>query len=156
MNSKNAAFWLLYLVAGVWVQRFVPGVDVLAPGILVSLQEKRAAQTLWLLLILILIQEGAGSFAFGAAILWYTGMLILYFVGRWMFEAENFLFILLLGLCLGGAHLTLINAMQTLQELGEIRKNLPMESLVQIFVFPLVWLLVRHLRKGWAFHADTI
>ena len=156
MNGKNVAFWLLYLVVGVWAQRFVPGVDMLAPGILVSLQEKRTTQTLWLLLILVLIQEGTGTFVFGAAILWYVSMLIIYFAGRWMFETENFLFISLLGLCFGGAHLVIVNAMQILQELGEIRRTLPLESLIQAFVFPLLWLAVRQLRKGWAFHATTV
>ncbi len=156
MKAKNIVFWLLFLVAGIWAQRFVPGVDMLAPGVLVSLQERRTAQTLWLLLIMILIQEGVGTFAFGAALLWYVAMLVVYFAGRWMFEAENFLFISLLGLCLGAAHLAIINSMQILQELGEIRKNLPMESLIQAFVFPVIWLVVRQLRKEWAPHADTI
>ena len=156
MRAKNIAFWLFFLVAGVWAQRFLPGVDMLAPGILVSLQEKRFAQTLWLTLIAIFIQEGVGALNFGVAILWYVSVFIVYFIGRWLFEAENILFILLLGLCLGGVHFGLLSSMQILQGLSAGRASLPVESLLQVIVFPSAWWIVKYFRKPWVPHEAAV
>ena len=156
MRAKNIAFWLLFLAAGIWAQRFLPGVDMFAPGILASLQEKRPAQTLWLTIIAIFIQEGVGTLNFGVAIVWYLSVFIIYFIGRWLFEAENVLFIFLLSVCLGGVHFGLLSSMQILQGISVSRPSLPVESLLQVVVFLSAWWIVKRFRKPWVPHGAAI
>ena len=156
MRAKNIAFWLFFFIAGIWAQRFLPGVDMLVPGILASLQEKRTAQTLWLTCAAICIQEGTGTLVFGVAILWYSAVFIVYYIGRWLFEVETLLFIFLLSLCLGGVYFGILSAMQILQGLFGSRPSLLMESLLQVIVFSPAWWIVKSLRKAWGPHVAAI
>ena len=142
----NVLWWTVFLVAGIWLERFIPGLDFLIPGFIVSLQEERLAQSIWLGLVLLLIQDGAGSLAFGAGIPWYGGAALLYYGGRWLFEPRNVLFMVLLGWCLGVGHFFLVDTLATLQEFEISSQNLVKESAVQALSFPLLWGLVSNLR----------
>lgn len=147
---KNILWWMTFIIAGIWGQMVFPGVDILAAGLVLSLQEKRIQQTIWLFLACIIIQEGSGSLAFGYSLLWYAGVFFLFFVGRWLFEAKNLLFILLLGLCLGLLHGGLALTLAALQNYKLQPEVLLREGSLQALIFPIAWGIAAMLRPHMA------
>lgn len=148
MFLKNALWWLGFTVAALFAQSLFTGVDFLVVGLVISLQEKRWAQTIWLVLVFTMIQEGAGSLAFGASILWYGAVLGLFLVGRWLLEPRSLTFIMILGAGLGAWHYGLIKWMVFLQDFEVSSRVLFWEGLVQAMVFPPAWGLAYRLRSG--------
>lgn len=146
MTARNVLFWLGFTVACIWLENFVQGVDFLVVGFIVLLQEGRWAKVLWLTLLWVLIQEGGGNMAFGPAVLWYAGAAALFHAGRWMFESENVLFILLLGLSLGVWHFGLVWIMASLQDATVVASGLFVESFLQALVVLPCWLAVHRLQ----------
>lgn len=146
MNLHNILWWTLFIVCGIWAQYFLRGVDLLMVGLVVSLQEDQLPQTFWLLGIFVLVQEGVGSLAFGSSLLWYAMLLALYTTGRWLFQARNIFFMVLLGAAMGLWHYLLVNIMASLQEYSVAHDRLFFESLVQALVFPVAWAIVSELR----------
>ncbi|WP_029897282.1 hypothetical protein [Desulfohalovibrio reitneri] len=142
---RSWLFWLAFTVAGVWAQHFAPGLDFLAAGLIVSLQEQRPGRTLWLALAWVLVQEGMGSLAFGTVILLYASLGIMYAVGRWLFEAKNLLFVCLLGvgyaLVMAGLNLT----MATLQDAVAPVERLLRLGFMQAVLTPVEWLVLSRL-----------
>lgn len=132
-------WWGTYIIGALILQQQIPGVDALAPGFLLSLQEKRPWQTAWLFLIFVLIQEGAGTMHFGGALLWYAGQAALFWVGQRFFMAENALFVLMLSVCLGAYHALLILFMCAVQEIPVEYMTLLRESIIQTLLIPLIW-----------------
>ncbi len=135
----NIIWWTVFLCAGVWAQSVFPGVDILAAGLVISMQEERLQQTAWLMLACIIIQEGAGSLAFGYSLVWYVFVVGLYILGRWLFEARNLLFILLLGLCLGIMHVVLSSTLASLQNYEVDIAVLLREGFLQALLFAPAW-----------------
>lgn len=115
----------------------MPGVDFLAPGLIIALQEEKPRVVVWLALIWVLLQEGVGSLVFGSVILSYSALVFIYFLGHWIFEAKSFLFMIFLGLCLGALHFLLLPIVGTLQELYIPTNRILLESLLQALFFPL-------------------
>jgi hypothetical protein len=142
LNNNLAAvlWWGGYTVLGVWAQRFLPGVDFLAPGIVLSMQEHGGARTVWLAAVWILLLEGTGNLPFGYGVAWYGLLASFYVVGRWLFEARSILFMCLLGLGLGILHPLLLYFFSALADLAVPLKSAMVEGVVQALIFPLVWL----------------
>ncbi len=139
MNGSKILFWTMFTLGGIWLQSFMPGVDFLAPGLILCLQEEKARTTAILGFVWLFIQEGTGSLAFGTAVAWYGVLTILFFFGHWLFEARNFVFMIILGACLGVLHFGLMNVMTQLQDWIVMPGRVFMESLVQAIVFPVEW-----------------
>ncbi len=139
MDTKRILFWTFFTLAGVWLQSMLPGVDFLAPGFILCLQEEKWSVTAWLSLIWLFIQEGTGSMAFGSGLLWYGALAGLYYFGHWLFEAKNFLFMFILGICLGLLHLILTHVMAGLNDWTILGGRVLMECLLQALVFPVEW-----------------
>lgn len=142
MKPASIAFWTFFTLAGIWLENVIPGVDFLAPGFILAMQEEKWPVSVWLGLIWLFIQEGTGSLAFGTGLLWYGLLAGLYFFGHWLFEARNFLFMFILGLCLGTMHFLLINVMSILQDWIVPAQRLAMESILQTLIFPVEWGLI--------------
>lgn len=142
MNGPRIAFWSLFTLGGVWLQSFMPGVDFLAPGLILSLQEEKVRATLGMAVLWMLVQEGTGSLAFGTVILWYGVLAALFFFGHWLFEAKNFVFMVILGACLGVLHFGLMHVMTYLQEWRMQPGRVLLESVIQAVVFPVEWGLI--------------
>nr|WP_242012389.1 hypothetical protein [Pseudodesulfovibrio cashew] len=143
MPSRFSAilWWAVYTVLGVWAQRFVPGVDFLAPGIVLSMQRNGPSGTFWLALSWVLLQEGMGNLPFGYGVAWYGMLVIFYIMGRWLFEARSFLFMCLLGLGLGLLHPVLAYSLARLANLAVDLRVAALEGAVQAAIFPMVWVL---------------
>ena len=142
MNPARILFWIFFTLGGVWLESVIPGVDFLAPGLILAMQEETWSVPIWLGLAWLFVQEGTGSLAFGAGLLWYGGLAGLYFFGHWLFEARNFLFKFIVGLCLGVMHFVLVNLMALLLDWTVPMERLLMESVLQALIFPVEWGLI--------------
>jgi hypothetical protein len=140
-NMRRLVWWVLFTLSGLWLQNFVPGVDFLAPGIIICLQEHLFVWGGWLALLWIVLQEGTGNTAFGATLLLYGGLVGSYFVLKCYFESGNIVFVLLLSAILAGWHFIVGSGLASLQDITISRADLLRESLIQFFVFPLIWLI---------------
>ncbi|MBI4803857.1 MAG: hypothetical protein HY795_01330 [Desulfovibrio sp.] len=139
MSGLRLTFWTVFTLGGLWLQSFMPGVDFLAPGLILSLQEEKPRTSLIMGLIWLMLQEGTGSLAFGTVVLWYGVLAAVFFLGHWLFEAKNFLFVVILGACLGVLHFGLMNVMTQLQDWRVPAGRVLLESIVQTAVFPVEW-----------------
>jgi len=139
-NILAILWWTVYTVIGVWAQKVVPGVDILAPGIVLSMQEEAGHRTIWLAIIWILLLEGMGSLPFGYGVAWYGLLASFYFIGRWLFEARSVLFMGLLGVGMGVLHPVLVYSLSALGNLTVPVKPTLLEGLVQAIIFPIVWM----------------
>lgn len=130
----------------------LPGLDALVIGLILVLQERRYKDLLWLLPMLVIVQEGMGSREFGGMVLWYVAVIGLFLLGRWLFEVENFLFIFLLSTCLGAGHFALVYVLAPLQDFHvDIQATLD-ESVIQALFIPIAWRLA-WLSRHWV-HID--
>jgi hypothetical protein len=142
-NSALAILWWgVYTVLGIWAQRTVPGIDVFAPALIVSLQEESGQRTSVLLVIWILLIEGTGNLPFGYGLAWYGLLAAAFFAGRWLFEARSYLFMVLLGLWLGLLHPALIFALSSLANLAVPMRPILIQGAIQAVAFPVIWFLV--------------
>jgi len=139
MRPWRILFWGIFTLAGVWFENVIPGVDFLAAGFVLSIQEERWPVSLWLGIFWLFIQEGAGSLAFGSGILWYGALAGMYYFGHWLFEARNFLFMFILGVCLGILHFLLTQVMGALNDWTIITERVILECLLQALIFPVEW-----------------
>ncbi len=154
MNTRNIVWWGLFLSLGIMLQQALPGLDVLIVGLILALQERSSLQTAWLLVVLILIQEGVGSLDFGASVLWYGVVIVLFFLGRWLFETENFLFVFLLSSCIGAGHFAVMWIMCALQYIPVNIPALLDESVLQALFIPFAWKLAGYSRRRIVLHED--
>ena len=132
-------WWLAFTVLCIWGQSMLPGVDFFAPGMAVSLRWQKAGATIVLTLAWVAIQEGAGGLAFGYAILWYTVLISLLTVGRWLLDPGSLQFQALLGLALGLAHFFLLYLMAVLEMRAFPLLRVLGECLLQAVLYPVLW-----------------
>lgn len=135
----NTLWWGGYLVIGILLQRFFPGCDALTPGFLLALQERRPWQTFWLFLIFVLLQEGTGSLNFGMGVLWFGGLVILFYISSRHFMAENIFFIAFLSLTMSLYQGFLLWFMAALQDISLDYINIVQKSVFQVLLIPIVW-----------------
>ena len=147
MKSRNIAWWCCFLPLALIMQLFVPGVDMLIVGLIIMLQERNYKGLLWLLPLLVIVQEGIGSREFGGMVLWYVITVLLFLLGRWLFEVENLLFVFLLSACLGAAHWGLAYLLGSLQNTAFAPQLVLDESIIQALVIPILWRIAYMTRK---------
>jgi hypothetical protein len=144
-NSALALLWWgAYTLIGVWAQRTFPGIDFLAPGIIVSLQEESGQRTAVLAVIWILLMEGTGNLPFGYGLAWYGLLAAAFFAGRWLFEARSYLFMALLGLWAGALHPALVYGVASLANLEVPMRPIFIQGAIQAVAFPVIWFLADH------------
>lgn len=151
--ALGLVWWAIFIVGAILLQQLIPGVDALAPGFLLSLQERKPWQTLWLFLLFSLVQEGTGSMHYGGSLLWYGGQALFFWIGQRFFVAENVVFVLLLALFIGAYHAVLTIFMCALQETPVEYMQLLHESLIQTLIIPLIWGLAYYYRPRVKFKA---
>ena len=139
---RTAGWWLAFLAVGVCVQALAPGLDGLAVGLIILLQERDYKNLAWLLPLFVLVQEGIGTRPFGAVIVWYAATIVLFRLGRWLFEVENFVFVFLLSACLGAAYYGVTWLMAPLQNLAFNVEDTLDKALMQALFMPFAWRLL--------------
>ncbi len=154
MNVRAGIWWSFFIPMAIMLQAAVPALDALLIGLILILQERRYKSLFWLLPLLILLQEGIGSRPFGGMVLWYFMIIILFAVGRWLFEVQNILFVLLISVCLGLLHFALVYLMAPLQDLPVNVHTLLQESIIQTLFVPWAWWIAAFTRKWTHGHGD--
>ncbi len=132
-------WWALFTMLAVWAQYFIPGIDFLAPGILVSLQEERPSVTAWLVLFWILLQEGMGSLFFGSALLLYGTLILAFYLGRAFFDPRSLTLMCFLGGLLGICHFLFTLMILRLENMVFLLDRVFFESVAQAVLLPLLW-----------------
>ncbi|MDL2306793.1 hypothetical protein LJC48_02005 [Desulfovibrio sp. OttesenSCG-928-C06] len=138
---RNLVWWIVYIVVAVWLQKFIPGLDALVPGLIVCLQEKNRQQTFLFLLFCVVLQEGTGTLPFGASIIWYGFVFTCFYAGGWFFMAGNQGFVFLLSVALAAGRGLLFIGMSELQQLPLDTQVVVPQCLAQVFFTPIIWLL---------------
>lgn len=144
----NIAWWLCFIYISVCLQTLAPGLDVLVVGLIILLQEEDYKSILWLTPLFCLLQEGMGTRPFGATIIWYGAVIAIFLLGRWLFEAKNFLFVFLLSTSLGAAYFLIAWLTAPLQNLTFNFGDTLDKALTQAIFMPFVWRMLQALRPG--------
>ncbi len=156
MNFRMCLWWVFFIPMAVLLQAYFPALDALLIGLVLVLQERRYKDLLWLLPMLILVQEGMGSRAFGGMVLWYFMVMLLFAVGRWLFEVQNILFVLLMSVFLGATHFALVYLLAPLQDMHVHVEALAYEGLIQAVFVPIAWIIAAWTRKWTYSDGDSI
>lgn len=143
---QNLAWWLCFIAIAICVQALAPGVDVLLVGFIILLQEDDWWGMLWLVPLFVLLQEGMGTRPFGSIIVWYAAAVALFKLGKWFFDAKNFMFIFILSACLGGCCFVLEWLMAPLQNLPFDTGAALDKSIIQAIFMPFAWRMLVFIR----------
>ena len=146
-KTRNAFWWWGFLFPAITLQRFFPGVDFLVVGFLLTLQERRYMDLIWVLPLLVILQEGMGTRAFGAALLWYVIVTAVFFLGRWLFDVENFLYAFLFSACLAACYFAVAFLMSPLYAVPVDIHRLLDESVYLALLLPVCWKLAQFTRR---------
>lgn len=155
MTSRNVVWWVLFLAVGVWLQMVLPGVDMLLPGLILAIQERRPMQLIGVFLVTVLIQEGLGTLAFGACVLWYLSVTLLVIIGHWLFSTRSLFFVILLGLAAGVTRYAVTQLMVSLQNATLDNAVLLEECAMQAVVIPVFWKLAELSRRWGLLHGHS-
>ncbi len=154
MSGRNL-LGTFFFCAGVWLQHVYPGLDFLLPCVLVALEEGRAVRILCVSAACILIQEGLGTLDFGAAVLWYLSVILVYLLARYFFHITNIFFAILVGLSAGITHFGITLLMCMLQQHSADLEILGNESLQQVLALLIPWKIYAYLRRQVITHAHS-
>ncbi|MFI3271872.1 MAG: hypothetical protein R3Y11_07225 [Pseudomonadota bacterium] len=153
---SSCFFWLGLFVVGIYGQYLVAGLDVLCLAFIWTLHDERWSRFLWLMPVLIVLQEGGGSMDFGTSIVWYAAMLSLFLLGRCIFAVESIVFMLAFSLGMGVIHYILLSFMTGLQKINVTGSSLVHGSILQAICVLVLWGLVTITRQRFMKHAHTV
>lgn len=154
-QSSNVIWWMTYAFVAIILQSILPGVDFLLPGYIVAMQEKNLKQFCWVGIIFVILQEGMGTLAFGAVLLWYLSIILIYLAGHWLFEVESLPFIFLLSIASSLAHYMVVIFIGNLSEIQIPEKTLIDKCVYQAFLTPFMWNLAHYTRRGIRYAFET-
>lgn len=137
-------WWTAFTFVAIWAQKVLPGVDFMAPGLLLCIQLDKRKHIFWLILIWSLIQDGVGGLPFGYSVIWYSSILILYRCGAMFFDVQSMMFTLLCGCVLGFLHPVLTGMMSMLADMVWVTDRYILEGILQALIFPAEWLLLKY------------
>jgi len=132
-------WWLFFTALCIWIHSLIQGIDCFGPALLVLLHLRRIREAAWLTPVWILINEGAGSLAFGLSVLWIGGLVLFFYLLRQYLSSSNLLFVLTLSLLAGIWDATLIRLMAALQELNIPSEEVLMLGMKTAVAFPFLW-----------------
>ena len=148
MTLYNFIWWFVFFIIAIIAQSIFLGIDFLLVGEIRALQERRIAQLIWVIIVAILLQEGMGTLPFGSALLWYVSAILVFYGGRALFEAANFIFIFLVSAILGVLHYFFILFVASLHDLTINNTRLLWECAIQVMIIPPLWRLAYFLRRN--------
>lgn len=144
---RNIIWWLTFLCTGIILQVFIPRLDALVIGAIITLEEKDYKTMVWLLPCILILQEGMGTQNFGATVLWLASFFMLYKVLAVISSASTVFFILILSLCLGAVHGLIYWLFATLQGFPFVGALALHDSIIQAVYIPPAWLIFSRLRR---------
>ncbi|MFO7875667.1 MAG: hypothetical protein R6U55_03670 [Desulfovermiculus sp.] len=143
------SWWVLFTAVCIWMQNTLPGIDCFGPALLVLLHLKRYKEAVWLTPVWIVINEGAGTLAFGLSILWIGGLVLIFFILCQYLSSSNFTFLLTLSVLAGFWQSATLRLMVTLQELNIAADQILLQGIKTTLVFPLLWVAMLTAFKRW-------
>jgi hypothetical protein len=153
-GARNVFWWAGFLFPAVALQRVFPGVDFLLAGFLLTLQERRHLDLIWVLPLLVILQEGMGTREFGVVLLWYVVVAVVFLLGRWLFDVETFLYVFLCSACLAACYFAVVFLMSPLYAVSVDTRRLLDESVYLARLLPVFWRLTQ-LTRRWFYAGDT-
>ena len=142
----NTAWWIAFLMPGIILQAYFPGLDALILGVLLLIEEKNYRTLVWFVPAIIFLQDGMGTQAFGSTLLCVTLCYLLYTLTRRIARASRYGFYFLLSLCMGGVRLFLDWLFASLEELPYIPDQLLYEGCLEAAYLFSGWIVLRRLR----------
>lgn len=139
-------WWMIFTLVAIAFQSCFPGVDALLVGAIILLQERDYKNALWVIPFFILLQEGLGTCVFGTSIILYATTFVIFRLGRWLFEVENFVFIFLLSACIGFAYFCIFWLMAPLHDTSFESQKVIDICLIQALYIPFAWKILVLLR----------
>lgn len=136
---RNFIWWAVFVVMAIWLQRLVPGLDALVPGLVICMKEKSQQQTVIFLIVCVFFQEGCGTLPFGSSIIWYGFVFACYYIGSWFFLVDSRIFMLLLSVALGVGRAAAFYGVGLLQAQPLDTSILAAPALAQALLTPLIW-----------------
>ncbi len=152
MWIKSIIFWSAFTIIGIWGQFLMPGVDFLTTGLVVLLQLGYLSSAFWFGLLWMLIQEGTGTLAFGAVMLYYAGLVLAFYFGAAFFEVRNLLFSAVFFMVLAAIKIGLIGIMISLQGVAPAEQASFEAFFFQFGVYFGLWLTTYSLCKNFLKH----
>ncbi len=139
---KTIIWWTIYTILGIWLQRFIPGLDCFAPALAGCLYLGLFKTTFWLTLIWIIIQEGVGGLAFGFTLLFYGGIVLFFLGSKLIFTQNTALFFIGASFYSAGLYFVTIQIMTSLQELNVPIYLIVQNSMLTLIFFPILWTIM--------------
>ncbi len=75
-SLRHTLWWIGFLVTGILLQTFLPGLDAMLLGILMLNDSRDYRTMVWFMPAVVLLQEGTGTQAFGASVLFISLCLV--------------------------------------------------------------------------------
>ncbi|MFW6143054.1 MAG: hypothetical protein ACOC39_02360 [Desulfovermiculus sp.] len=142
-------WWAFFTAVCIWIQNILPGIDCFGPALLVLLHLQRYKEAAWLTPVWIVVNEGAGTLAFGLSILWIGGLVLFFFILCQYLSSSNFAFLLTLSILAGIWQTATLKLMLTLQELNLPADLILLQGIKTALVFPLLWVGMLTAFKRW-------
>jgi len=142
-------WWVFFLGCGIWWQQMSGGLDFLTPGILVCIQYRKWWLTGILSIVFIFVQEGVGTLAFGASLLFYAGAYLLFYASHWLLEPENPLFMLSFSACLSCWLYGVVTGVCSFQELSVLLPSVFPAVFTQWLAYMLMWSFSLFVFRRW-------
>ena len=144
---RNALWWTCFLCLSIVLQVHITRLDALIVGVIIVTEERDYRTMVWLLPLIVLLQEGMGTQHFGASVLMLAAFFALYRAGRGIENASPALFVLVISLGLGCARGFLDWLFCALQAYPFSPEGALHDAIVQAVYTPLAWLFFARLRR---------
>lgn len=149
MGMRILLWWLFFTALCIWVHSIWSGIDCFGPALLVLMHLKRLKEAAWLGPVWILVNEGAGSLAFGLSVLWIGGLILVFLILGLYLSSSNLLFVLTLSVLAGIWHIAVLSLMTMLQEQIVLTEHILFQGLQTALVFPVLWAIMLAAFKHW-------
>lgn len=145
-HIRNILWWITVLILGMIIQVICPRLDALVPGALIAMQEKDYRTMVWLIPLIIMLQEGTGTQHFGASILWFAGFFFFFHLWKSMTAASTGLFILALSVTMGALRALIAVLFAILQQYPFSTTEVLQDSILEAVYIPVAWYILSRLR----------
>lgn len=153
---SQICYWCFFIIVALFLQFFIPAIDIMVVGLLISLPERNIVQTIILFCIFIILQEATGILTFGLLLLEYSLLIAVFFAGRVIFAVGSFSFVFLLSLFIASLYFILVQIFGAVQGMYIYPIPLMYTSIMQAFIIPLVWYPMQYLYGRCVKRGNTI
>lgn len=144
---RNAIWWTCFIAISLVVQVNLHRLDALIVGIIIVTEERDYRTMVWLLPLILLLQEGMGTQHFGAYVLMIAAFFALYRLCSDIASASPALFVLAIAIGIGASRGALDWLFCALQDYPFSPDTTLHTCILQAIYTPLAWLFFARLRR---------